>query len=248
MLQSGHQMDSEAYKLAENHALITHDYGLTPVKPVLDGEPIYEDTPDAIWMEHNVDKPRAVRRQCEGRPTGPCLPALAATATATTTSTGSSCRPHPVSCRNCRRDRGIGSPGKPPWMRLAGRSWFTCALIESRPFLTQVPDLSLLGSPPGTGNDRMGVLRGDGFALFYTPLGRSFYVRLDQLGWHDATLTWFDPRSGQHAAVGTVATTGCMSSIRQTNQQTATTGCSSWNAAASLGVSGASDQTKSFRS
>ena len=59
MLQSGHQMDSEAYKLAENHALITHDYGLTPVKPVLDGEPIYEDTPDAIWMEHNVDKPRA---------------------------------------------------------------------------------------------------------------------------------------------------------------------------------------------
>jgi hypothetical protein len=59
MLQSGHQMDSAAYGLAENHALIAHDYGLMPVKPVLDGEPIYEDTPDAIWITRDLAKPRA---------------------------------------------------------------------------------------------------------------------------------------------------------------------------------------------
>ena len=82
------------------------------------------------------------------------------------------------------------------------------ALMESRPFLTQVPDPSLLGSRPGAGNDRMGALRGDGYAMFYTPLGRSFSVRLDRLGWREATLTWFDPRSGRCAPGGKVAATG----------------------------------------
>ena len=59
MLQSGHVIDFEAYHQAEDYALITHDYALKPAKPVLDGEPIYEDTPDAIWVDRSVDRPRA---------------------------------------------------------------------------------------------------------------------------------------------------------------------------------------------
>jgi hypothetical protein len=54
----------------------------------------------------------------------------------------------------------------------------------------------------------MAVLRGDGYAMFYTPLGRSFSVRLDRLGWRDTTLTWFDPRSGRRTPAGAVAATG----------------------------------------
>lgn len=209
MLQSGHQMNSEAYKLAENHALIAHDYGLTPVKPVLDGEPIYEDTPDAIWIERNVDKPRAgaaaVRRKAYWSVfAGACG--------------------HTYGNNNVY---GFFVPPSPGFVqKLPGgpgnrESWKTAldapggvqlvhlrALIESRPFLTQVPDLSLLGSPPGAGNDRMAVLRGDGYAMFYTPLGRSFSVRLDRLGWRDTTLTWFDPRSGRRTPAGAVAATG----------------------------------------
>jgi len=59
MLQSGHCIDCEEYGLAENHDLIAHDWGLTPTKPVLDGEPIYEDTPDGVWMRNSLDNPRA---------------------------------------------------------------------------------------------------------------------------------------------------------------------------------------------
>lgn len=44
-----------------------------------------------------------------------------------------------------------------------------------------------------------------GYALFYTPLGRSFSVHLDRLDWRDATLTWFDPRSGQRTPAGEVS-------------------------------------------
>jgi hypothetical protein len=82
------------------------------------------------------------------------------------------------------------------------------ALTESQPFLNQVPDPSLFSSPPNTGNGHIGVLRGDGYAMVYTPLGRSFSVRLDRLNWREAALTWFDPRSGRRAPAGKVAATG----------------------------------------
>lgn len=206
MLQSGHQMDSEAYGLAENHALISHDYGLMPVKPVLDGEPIYEDTPDAIWIKRDINKPRAgaaaVRRKAYWSVfAGACG--------------------HTYGNNNVYGFYVPPSPGfvpTPPDGPGNREFWKTAldapggmqlvhlrALIESRPFVTQVPDLSLLASPPGAGNERMGALRGDGYALFYTPLGRSFSVHLDRLDWRDATLTWFDPRSGQRTPAGEVS-------------------------------------------
>jgi hypothetical protein len=39
MFQTGHCRNSNVYEK------ITHDYNLTPVKPTMDGEPIYEDHP-----------------------------------------------------------------------------------------------------------------------------------------------------------------------------------------------------------
>ena len=59
MLQSGHMIDSTAHRLPENHTLIVNDYARQPIKPVLDGEPIYEDTPDAVWTVKHIDGPRA---------------------------------------------------------------------------------------------------------------------------------------------------------------------------------------------
>lgn len=59
MLQSGHFIDSLAYKAPENHELISRDCALMPTKPVLDGEPIYEDTPDAVWSVKHINGPRA---------------------------------------------------------------------------------------------------------------------------------------------------------------------------------------------
>jgi hypothetical protein len=209
MLQSGHQMDSEAYKLAENHALITHDYGLTPVKPVLDGEPIYEDTPDAIWIERNVDKPRAGAAAVRRKAYWSVFAGACGHTYGNNNVYGFFVPPSPGFVQKLPGGPGnreswktaLDAPGGVPLVHLR-------ALIESRPFLTQVPDPSLLGSPPGAGSDRTGALRGDGYAMFYTPLGRSFSVRLDRLGWRDATLTWFDPRSGQRAPAGEVAAAG----------------------------------------
>lgn len=58
MLQSAHMVDSTAYGILENYALIAHDYALEPTKPVVDGEPFYEDTPDGVWFCRDSSRPR----------------------------------------------------------------------------------------------------------------------------------------------------------------------------------------------
>lgn len=70
-------------------------------------------------------------------------------------------------------------------------------LIESRPFLTQSPDQSLLANGGGEDLERAAALRGDGYALIYTPVGRPLRVRLDKLTGKQVKAWWFDPRTGQ---------------------------------------------------
>jgi len=209
MLQSGHQMDSEAYGLEESHTLISNDYRLTPVKPVLDGEPIYEDTPDAVWIKRDIDKPRAGAAAVRRKAYWSVFAGACGHTYGNNNVYGFFVPPSPGFVQKLPEGPGnreswktaLDAPGGTQMMHLR-------ALIESRPFISQVPDLALLDAPPGAGNDWIGALRGDGYALFYTPLGRSFSVRLDRLGWRDAQLTWFDPRSGQRTPAGEVTASG----------------------------------------
>ena len=54
-------------------------------------------------------------------------------------------------------------------------------LIESRPFLTQVARSIVAGQRPGGDElEHVAALRGDGYALIYTPSGKPFRVRLGQ--------------------------------------------------------------------
>ena len=75
-------------------------------------------------------------------------------------------------------------------------------LIESRPFLTQVPDQSLLSTDEGADLEHVAALRGDGYALIYTPTGKPFRVRLDKLTGKEVKAWWFDPRTGTAANAG----------------------------------------------
>jgi hypothetical protein len=84
----------------------------------------------------------------------------------------------------------------------AAQMGYLRGLIESRPFLTQSPDQSLLANGGGADLERVAALRGDGYALIYTPAGRPFRVRLDQLTGKQVKAWWFDPRTGQSRAVG----------------------------------------------
>jgi hypothetical protein len=75
-------------------------------------------------------------------------------------------------------------------------------LVESRPFLTQGPDLSLLAFEQTAPWDMCLSLRGGGYALLYTPTGRTLDVQLGTLPGARIRASWFDPRTGQSTRFG----------------------------------------------
>lgn len=84
------------------------------------------------------------------------------------------------------------------------------ALIESRPFLTRVPDDSIIvtdrvpTSVPGAGRYHFAATRDtDGtFAMVYAPIGRGFTVRMDVIKGAKVQAWWFNPRDGKATAIG----------------------------------------------
>jgi hypothetical protein len=90
------------------------------------------------------------------------------------------------------------------------------ALLESRPFLTRVPDASIVvpaavpTAVPGEGRFRLVATRdSDGsYAMVYAPASRPFQVRMDAIVGTRVKAWWFDPRTGAAAAIGTFANTG----------------------------------------
>ena len=108
------------------------DYDRTPIKPVLDGEPIYEDHP--VSFNAKQAGPLDRRATSAGRSTGISSPARSATPTATTRS-GRCGRPtrQPVNNPLMPWHEAIDQPGR-------GQMQHARALLESRPFLTRIPD------------------------------------------------------------------------------------------------------------
>jgi len=211
MLQSGHENDREAFGHPENYTSIAHDYNLAPTKPVLDGEPFYEDTPDGIWIHKDTERPRGgadvVRRKAYW--------AVLAGAFGHTyghndmctffepTPPGQGPAPPLGSAQRYHWKEALDAPGALQMKRLR-------ALMESHSSVDRIPDQSLLVSPPGSGLTHLQATRAaDGsFALVYLPAGGTVTVDLSRLAGPEATATWFDPRTGACTEVGTCAGKG----------------------------------------
>lgn len=89
-------------------------------------------------------------------------------------------------------------------------------LLLSRPFLTRVPDDSIIVSDPvptsvpGAGRYRFVATRDEAgsFAMIYAPVGRKFEVHMDKISGARVKAWWFNPRSGKNVAIGTFANSG----------------------------------------
>ena len=77
-------------------------------------------------------------------------------------------------------------------------------LMESRPFLTRVPDQSVIAGDALAGDEHLQATRdGSGtFAMVYSPSGRSFKVRMDKISGSKLKAWWFNPRTGDATALG----------------------------------------------
>lgn len=177
------------------------DYDRRPVKPVLDGEPIYEDHPVSFKAKELGHSTAAdVRRPLYWDLfSGAC---------------GHTYGHHSV-WQMWAPPRGPINNPLMPWFEAidqpgAGQMQFGRRLLESRPFLTRVPDDSVLvtdrvpTSVPGAGRYRFVATRdaAGSYAMVYAPVGRKFKVRMDKITGGPVKAWWFNPRNGETRAIG----------------------------------------------
>lgn len=183
------------------------DYLRTPIKPVLDAEPIYEGHPvsfNAKNFGHSVAAD--VRR--------PFYWDLFSGAFGHTYGHHSVWSMHapgrsPVNSPIMSWRDALDEPG-------AAQMGIGRRLMESRPFLTRIPDDTILVPSefptlvPGAGTRRFVATRDtEGtYAMVYVPVGRPFRVRMDKISGGTARVWWFNPRDGVAVRLGEFTTQG----------------------------------------
>jgi hypothetical protein len=198
MRQNGHEVE---YTGRYDKTLL--DYGRVPVKPVLDAEPVYEDHPVAFnagKSGHTIayDVRAALYWDLfDG-------------------AFGHTYGHHSVwqMYDPAKQRKPINNP-LIPWQEAilqpgAAHMQFARWLLESRPFLTRIPDPSLIVASkvptamPGTGRYRFAATRdlAGTYAMVYAPVGRSFQVDMAALKASQVTAWWFNPRNGQATKIG----------------------------------------------
>ncbi len=202
MRQNGH---SASY--TERYYMTLEDYNREPAKPVMDSEPIYEDHPinfDPDKNGHSVAT--EVRR--------PLYWDLFSGAF------GHTYGHHSVWQMYSPDKKPINRPLMPWYEAIdqpgAGQMIFGRMLMESRPFLTRIPDNSIIvtdnvpSSVPGRGaysfvatRDQQGT-----YAMVYVPVGRKFSVKMDVIKGKNVVAWWYNPRNGEAKQIGKYTNTG----------------------------------------
>jgi hypothetical protein len=196
MRQNGHQVE-----FTGRYDRTRTDYDRQPTKPVLDSEPAYEDHPVSFKAEelgHSIGAD--VRRPLYWN--------------LFTGAFGHTYGHHSVWQMYAPPRAPINRPLL-PWREAleqpgARQMRHARALMESRPFLTRVPDPDVIVASaiptamPGAGRYRFVSTRAaDGaYAMVYAPVGRPFTVRLDKVSGERIRAWWFNPRDGSAMPIG----------------------------------------------
>jgi hypothetical protein len=182
------------------------DYEKRPMKPVIDGEPLYEDhpiefRPDELGYSTAADVRPPLYWNLFG---GAC---------------GHTYGHHSV--------WQMWQPGRDPinrplmpWQEAldqpgAVQMRFGRRLIESRPYFTRIHDNSIIvpdkiaASVPGNGSYRFVATRDEQgtYAMVYAPVGRAFTVRTDVIKAGKLVAWWYNPRNGEAIRIGTFPNT-----------------------------------------
>lgn len=186
MQQNGHGLPG----VRQSWLHIAEDYARTPAKPVLDGEPLYEDHPLAFRAaELGYSFDAHVRQYAYWDVFSGAF--------------GHTYGHHAVWQMYAPGRRPVNGPlmywhdalERPG----AGQMRHLKALVESRPFLSRVPDPSLVRQPLA-GADHIAATRGDGYVFVYSAQGRP--IELNPLPFARARAWWYNPRSGAAQPAG----------------------------------------------
>ena len=202
MRQNGHSLS-----YTERYHQTADDYNLTPVKPVIDSEPIYEDHPINFDPDKNGHSVAAdVRRPLYWDLfSGAC---------------GHTYGHHSVWQMYSPKHAPINRPLMPWYEAIdqqgAAQMVYGRKLMESRPYLTRIPDNSIIvtsnvpTSVPGAGAYQFVSTRDQNgtYAMVYVPVGRKFSLRMDVIKGKDVNAWWYNPRNGSSKLIGKFANTG----------------------------------------
>ena len=183
MHQTGHCANRGTYK----H--IQHDYALAPTKPVLDGEPLYEDHPNCFRPEelgHSVAED--IRRIMYWNVFAGGF--------------GQTYGCHDVWQMFKQGRDGINKPLR-PWpqaldLPMANQVKHLKNLMLSRPFLSRIPDQSMVDETQPETDDYVIATRdhNGSYGMLYFPTGKPTLVNLSALQGETFTSWWYDPRTG----------------------------------------------------
>jgi hypothetical protein len=200
---------------ANSYSSISADYSkgvsgtVQPPKPVVDGEPKYEDAVlstgervSAYYLRRNAYW--NVFAGAMGQTYG--ADAVHSFVSDSDIATG-----------------GVFSDWDPPrsdWytqMQLPGayQMGYLRGLVESRPMMDRIPDQSVIVGDAGSGSDRLQAMRaGDGgYAYIYSANGRSFDVDLSRISGKEVQAWWYDPRTGTASSIGRYAASGAVNFV-----------------------------------
>lgn len=183
------------------------DYDLNPPKPIVDAEPVYEDHPvnfNAKKFGHTIaaDVRRAAYWDLFGGAFGH---------TYGHHSIWQMYSPERASINDPLLvwTDAIQQPG-------AAQMGYARRLMESRPFLTRIPDDTIIvddkvkTSVPGAGTRHFAATRDESgsFAMVYVPVGRPFKVHMKEITGAKVKAWWFNPRNGDAKLIGEFENSG----------------------------------------
>ena len=85
---------------------------------------------------------------------------------------------------------------------------FLKRLMESRPQLNRVPAQEILANNTGEKYDYLLATKGDGYAYVYSYTGQEIEVNMDLLEGEQTKVSWYNPRIGATAEIGTFENKG----------------------------------------
>lgn len=203
MMQSGHGSghDTPVWEM------IARDYSLSPAKPTLDGEPNYEDHPVNPWPKWDPAsgyfRDHDVRKQTYRSVfAGGC---------------GVTYGHHAIWQHFDSLQKPINHPDR-TWREALDRPaafqmQHLRSLMESRPYLTRIPDQELLAMDAGDGGEHIQATRDSNgsYAMLYLPVSRTVSVYMDRLAGKQVKVSWYDPRDGGWIPVGEYPARGAAS-------------------------------------
>jgi hypothetical protein len=179
---------------------VAADYIRAPVKPCMDAEPAYEDHPSSFNLDNGYLDDYDVRKGLYwGLFAGACG--------------------HTYGCHDIwqmwQEGHEPATFARTPWQKAlhlpgSGQVGHARALLESRPYLSRVPDQELIVSEVGEGTHHVRATRdADGsYAMVYLPSCRPVTIDLERLSGETLKVYWFDPRSGEARRGGQVSRAG----------------------------------------